>query len=140
MSLGVGQIFLKSACQKKKSFRDHPVQQVLRNRLSAAISAKYKKRSQPVEIWQVSRIMFSTEMQFACYVIASSSQLLPKFFTDVEERGTVGNDGLVIPWCFLTFVYNQLYTVKVCFFYFYAFHDNTEWKILFFIDLKWMWH
>ena len=37
---------------------------MLRNRLSAAISAKYKKRSQPVEIWQVSRIMFSTEMQF----------------------------------------------------------------------------
>ena len=92
-----------------------------------------KKRSQPVEIWQVSRIMFSTEMQSACYVIASSSHFLPKFFTDVEERGTVGNECLVIPWCFLTFVYNQLYMVKVCFFYFYAFHDNTERKILFFL-------
>lgn len=104
-----------------------------------------KKRSQPVEIWQVSRIMFSTEMQSACYVIASSSHFLPKFFTDVEERGTVGNECLVIPWCFLTFVYNQLYMVKVCFFYFYAFHDNTERKILFFyypqvnVTLAFMW-
>ena len=107
--------------EKEKSFRDHPAQQVLRNRLSAAISAKYKKRSQPVDIWQVSRITFSTEMPFACCVIASSSHLLPKFFTDVEERGTVGNDCLVIPWCFHTFVYNQLYTVKVYFFTFILF-------------------
>lgn len=35
--------------EKKKSFRDHPAHQVLRirNRLSAAISAKYKKKKKP---------------------------------------------------------------------------------------------
>ena len=35
-------------------------------------------------------------MQFACNVIARSSHPLPKFLADAEERGTVGNDCLVI--------------------------------------------
>ena len=119
--------------EKKKSFRDHPAHQVLRNRLSAAISAKYKKKKEPAS-WNMASLQNHVLNRNAVCLLCDC-QFLPPSAQVLHLCGGEGNNGkwlLGDPLMF-SFVYNQLYTVKVCFFYFYAFHDNTEWKILFFL-------
>lgn len=110
--------YFKSGWQKKITLKEHPAYRVLRNMLWGAISAKYKRRSPPVEIQWVPRIVHSAEMQFACNVIDTSSH--PQL---------MGGEGDAGKWRPGDHLCNQLCTVKFCF---HAFHDKTKWKILLF--------